>query len=151
MIPAMLRSKNLAAAAVFAGIAAGAAAAHASDAMKAVVSSYLEIHAQLAADKIDGVPPAADRIVAEAGELPATERTAIVSAARAVRAASDLSTARERFGPLSDAVIAAARKEGWNDLGVKLGYCPMLKRSWLQKEEKEIRNPYGMLTCGVLK
>lgn len=148
---AILRLRNLAAAAAFAVMAATPAASHASDAMKAVVSSYLEIHAQLAADKIDGVPSAADRIVTEAGGLPETERTAIVTAARALRTAGDLDTARERFGPLSDAVIAAARKEGWKDLGVRLGYCPMLKRSWLQKEEKEIRNPYGMLTCGVLK
>ena len=43
-------------AAVAAGlcIVAGAHVVQASDAMKAIVGSYLEIHAQLAADKIDG-------------------------------------------------------------------------------------------------
>jgi hypothetical protein len=52
---------------------------------------------------------------------------------------------------LSDAVIAAAKAEGWKDLpGMKVAYCPMAKRSWIQKEDA-IRNPYygkSMLTCG---
>jgi hypothetical protein len=51
-------------------------------------------------------------------------------------------------------VIAAAKAEGWSDLGdVKLTYCPMVKASWLQKEDK-IRNPYygsTMLECGQFK
>ena len=47
-----------------------------------------------------------------------------------------------RSDRLSDAVVAAAKAEGWKDLGdVKLAYCPMVKQSWLQKDEK-IRNPY---------
>jgi hypothetical protein len=36
---------------------------------------------------------------------------------------------------------------------VKLAYCPMVRGSWLQKDET-IRNPYygkGMLTCGEFK
>jgi hypothetical protein len=55
---------------------------------------------------------------------------------------------------LSDAVIAAAKADGWKDLdGLELAYCPMVKRSWLQKGT-EIRNPYygsAMLGCGVIQ
>jgi Cu(I)/Ag(I) efflux system membrane fusion protein len=78
----------------------------------------------------------------------------MAKAAKAVAAATDIKAAREAFGPLSDAVIAAAKAEGWKDLSdVKLAYCPMVKQSWLQKEEK-IHNPYygtAMATCGEFK
>ena len=131
-------------------VTASAAAVRASEPLKNVVSSYLEIHALLAADKIDGVPGAAGRIATAAAELP-SNGTAIASAAKSVQEAKDVKSARDRFSALSDAVISAAKAEGWKDLSdVNLGYCPMLKRSWLQKG-KDVRNPYGMLTCGVIK
>ncbi len=61
---------------------------------------------------------------------------------RALEAASDLEAAREAFGPLTDAVMAAGKAEGWKDVeGVRLAFCPMVKQSWLQKDE-QIRNPY---------
>ena len=129
---------------------ASAATVRASEPLKNVVSAYLEIHAQLASDTIDGVPAAADRIATQAAAL-AAGGPAIAGAARDLAQAKDVKAARDRFSALSDAVIAAARAEGWKDLSdVKLGYCPMLKRSWLQKD-KDVRNPYGMLTCGVIK
>ncbi len=122
----------------------------ASEPLKDIVSSYLEIHARLASDTIDGVAAAAERIAGQAAKLPA-DGAAIAHAARALKDAKDVKDARDRFSALSDAVIAQAKAEGWKDLSdVKLGYCPMLKRSWLQKEDN-VRNPYGMLTCGVLK
>ena len=61
----------------------GSAALRASDALKAIVGSYLEIHAQLATDKLDGVKapaPRSDR-AAEMGEKGA----AIAKAAKTVR------------------------------------------------------------------
>jgi Cu(I)/Ag(I) efflux system membrane fusion protein len=125
----------------------------ASDAMKAIVGSYLEIHAQLAADKVNALKTPADAIVAKASEMGAGG-AAMAAAAKTVGGATDLKTAREAFGALSDAVIAAAKAEGWKDLSdVKLAYCPMVNRSWMQKGEK-IRNPYygaGMLECGEFK
>jgi hypothetical protein len=136
--------------AVFVLTVAAAATARGSEPLTAVVSSYLEIHAQLAADKIEGLPAAAERIASQAAQLP-SGGAAVVSAAKSLQQATDVKTARDRFSALSDAVIAAAKAEGWKDLAdVKLGYCPMLKRSWLQKD-KDVRNPYGMLTCGVIK
>ena len=78
----------------------------------------------------------------------------MAKAAKAVGESTDIKVAREAFGALSDAVIAAAKAEGWKDLGdTKLAFCPMVKRAWLQKEEK-IRNPYfgsTMLECGEFK
>lgn len=131
---------------------AGAAALRASDAVKAIVESYLEIHARLAADKLDGVKAPAASIVRTAGAM-GQSGAAIAKAAKAVEDAADLKTAREAFGPLSEAVIAAAQAEGLQGLGVKQAFCPMVKRSWLQKEDK-IRNPYygsAMLECGEIR
>jgi len=126
---------------------------HASDAMKAIVGSYLEIQGRLAADKLEGIKPAARAIGEEAARM-ATEGAAIVKAAKALEAAADLKTAREAFGGLSDAVIAAGTAAGWKDIpDLRVAYCPMIRKSWIQKDDA-IRNPYygtGMLTCGEIK
>src|SRR5262245_54698291 len=126
---------------VLAGLCLATASYAASDAMKAIVGSYLEIQAQLSSDKIEGVKSSATALATRAegmGEAGAP----MVKAAKAIAAAPDLKAAREAFGPLSDAVIAAGKAEGWKDLSdVKLAYCPMVKQSWLQKGEK-INNPY---------
>jgi Protein of unknown function (DUF3347) len=125
----------------------------ASDAMKAIADSYLQIQSQLVNDKMDAVKPAAQAIVDQAARMGEAGHE-IEKAARTIALASDLKAAREAFGPLSDAVIAAAKAEGWKDLsGLKVAYCPMAKRSWLQKEDS-IRNPYygtAMSTCGEFK
>jgi hypothetical protein len=129
--------------------------AGASEPLKAIIASYLEIHAQLSADKIDGVKSSAAAIAKQAQAM-GDKGAAIGTAAAAVGAASDLKTAREAFGPLSDAVVAAARAEGpdtLKELSVKLAFCPMVNRSWVQKEDK-VRNPYygsAMLECGEIK
>ena len=71
-----------------------------------------------------------------------TEGAAIVKAAKAMEDAADLKTAREAFGALSDAVIAAGTAEGWKDIpDLRVAYCPMVKKSWLQKDDV-IKNPY---------
>jgi len=125
----------------------------ASESTKAIVASYLDIHAALSSDKVDGVKPAAETIAREAARMGAAG-DAIQKAAKALGSAADLEAARTAFGPLSDAVIAAARADGWKDLpSLKIGYCPMVKQSWIQKDGT-VRNPYygsTMLTCGELK
>ncbi len=134
-------------------IVAGASALQASDAMKAIVGSYLEIHAQLATDKIDSIKAPATALAARAAGL-GKEGAAMAKAARTVADAPDLKAARDAFGALSDAVVAAAKAEGWKDVGeVKLVFCPMARGQWLQKEDN-IRNPYygsAMLDCGEFK
>jgi Cu(I)/Ag(I) efflux system membrane fusion protein len=125
----------------------------ASEPTKAIVASYLHIHAALSSDKVDGVKAAAEAIGKEAARMGAAG-DAIQKAAKAVASAGNLEAVRTAFGPLSDAVIAAARADGWKDLpSLKLGYCPMVKQSWIQKDGK-VSNPYygsAMLTCGELK
>jgi len=125
----------------------------ASDAMKAIVGSYLEIQGRLTVDKLDGIKPAAQAIGEQAARM-GPQGTAILKAAKSMEAAADLKTAREAFGGLSDAVIAAGTAEGWKDVpDLRVAYCPMIKKSWIQKDDA-IRNPYygtGMLTCGEIK
>ena len=137
-------------AAAFAIVSSGA---EASEILKAVVAPYLEVQAQLAADKVDGIKASAAAISTAASSL-GKPGEAMVEAAKALEQAADLEAAREAFGPLSDAVIAAAKAEGWTGLDdVKVAFCPMVNRSWLQKGEK-IRNPFygsAMLTCGEIK
>jgi len=142
--------KNFVFCALVIAVAAGATMPRAAEGLKEVVGSYLEIQAQLATDKFEGVKPAATALAARADAM-GEAGAAIAKAAKTVAAAADLKAARDSFGPLTDAVVAAAKADGWKDLGdVKLAYCPMVKRSWLQKED-QIRNPYyggAMLTCG---
>ena len=127
----------------------------ASEPLKAIIASYLEIHGKLVTDKTDGIKPPAEAIQKQAAAMGASG-TAIAKAAAAVVASTDLKTAREAFGGLSDAVIAAARADGpatMKELNAKVAFCPMVNRSWVQTDEK-IRNPYYgslMLECGEFK
>jgi hypothetical protein len=56
---------------------------------------------------------------------------------------------------LSDAVIALVQTDGFTEAAadLRLAYCPMAKRSWLQRDDR-LRNPYygsAMLSCGEFK
>lgn len=132
---------------------ATAPVAQASETTKAIVASYLEIHMALAADKIDGVKPAAAAIAKQAEAL-GEKGEKLIKAARAVESAGNIKAARNAFGNLSAEVIAAAKTDEWKDLpDVKLAYCPMVNKSWLQKGD-DVKNPYygsSMLTCGEFK
>lgn len=126
---------------------------HASDSLRSIVESYVAIQVQLAADKIDDVKGPARSITAQAATM-GKEGEDIARAANSLHSATDLKSARDAFGALTDAVMAAGKAQGWKGVeGVRLAFCPMVKRSWLQKEE-QIRNPYygsGMLSCGEFK
>ena len=122
----------------------------ASESVKSIVNSYLEAHAALAADKVEGVKAPAAAMAAEAEKM-GPSGAAILKQARALEQAKDLNAAREAFNPLSESVIAAAKAANVGD--VKVAYCPMAKGSWLQKDST-IKNPYygaQMLTCGEFK
>jgi hypothetical protein len=124
-----------------------------SGATKAVVAAYLDIQAQLAGDTMETVQARARTIGEQAGQM--GEPGAPLAAASAeLEKAGDLKAAREAFARLSDAVIAAAKAGGWTNVkDLKLGYCPMVKRSWLQASAT-VQNPYygkAMATCGELK
>jgi HPt (histidine-containing phosphotransfer) domain-containing protein len=138
---------------VVAATAIGARASASSEAMKSIVAAYLEIQTQLVADKTDTVKTEAHTIGAQASAMGAAG-SAIAGAAADVEKAADLKAAREAFGPLSDAVIDAAKKDGWTDVStLKLAYCPMVKRSWLQSGGN-VQNPYvgkSMSSCGEFR
>jgi len=125
----------------------------ASESLKSIVASYLTIQSQLAADKMDEIKVPARAIAAQATKM-GSAGADMAKAATSLENAADLQSARDAFGALTDAVMAAGKAEGWKDVeGVRLAFCPMAKRSWLQKEE-QIRNPYygkSMATCGEFK
>ena len=130
------------------GVMAGLQAQESGD-LTVILNSYLAIHDQLANDKIDGVKAPAEKILAEANKL-GERGTSLAQAAKAMTDPADLEGARKAFGPLSDAVIAATQNTRGD---VKVAFCPMVNRSWLQKEST-IRNPYygaTMLTCGEFR
>jgi Protein of unknown function (DUF3347) len=130
--------------------AAGAVELRASEQMKAVVAAYLKIQTELVADKTDTIKAQAHTIGEQAAKM-GQPGAAIAAAAADLEKAADIQAARAAFGPLSEAVVAAARADGWTDVSsLKLVYCPMVKRSWLQEGDK-IQNPYfgqAMPGCG---
>ena len=130
------------------------AAPHSTEATRALVKSYLEVQTALAEDRFDDVKGPARSIASQAAALGAGGAE-LAKAATAFVNAADLAAARTAFGPLSDAVIARVRAEGSSEVAsqLKLAYCPMARKSWLQSGE-QVRNPYygtKMLTCGELK
>ena len=140
-------TKTMAVAAVVFVLTGGSAAAELS---ADIAAPYLHIQTTLAADSIDGVADAANAIVKAAGAL-GDDGTGIVTAARAVAHADDLTKARATFGLLSDALIKHARDAGLGEL--RVAFCPMARKSWIQADG-EIANPYhgsAMLTCGSFR
>jgi Cu(I)/Ag(I) efflux system membrane fusion protein len=130
-----------------------AAPALAAEPLGAVVDAYLRIQRALADDALEPVKPAAEAIAAKAGALGEAGR-GLQQAAGALARARDLAGAREAFGTLSDALLAYARSARVSlGEGVRIAYCPMVDKSWVQKG-RTIANPYGgrsMQTCGEFK
>ena len=136
----------LASALVLVALAAPASAALADD----LAQPYLHIQLALANDSMEGVTDAAETIAAEAAKMGNAAKR-IGTAATALAGAQDIKTARAAFGPLSNALITYGEEVGFDDL--KVAYCPMARKSWVQANG-EIRNPfYGsmMLNCGEFK
>jgi hypothetical protein len=149
-----MRTVKVAVAVAVLGLVMGVGARlDASAPMKAIVTSYLDIQAQLAADRTDTVKAQAKAIGEQAAKLE-KGGSAILAAAADVEKAADIKAARDAFGPLSDAVVAAAKADGWADVsGLKLAYCPMVKHAWLQSTDT-LQNPYfgkAMSTCGEFR
>ena len=130
-----------------------AGSALAADLPAALVDPYLRVQTALAADKIDGLKADAGQIVRAAGSLGAQAK-AIVDAARQLESAADVTKARDAFGNLSDAIVAYLQASGSTPgSDVKVAFCPMAAKPWLQKGTA-IRNPYygkSMLECGEIK
>jgi protein SCO1 len=120
--------------------------------LKPIVDPYLRIQLALNADSLGDSRNDARSIAAEAGTLGPGGAT-IDAASREFAKAADLKTARTAFARLGDAIMAYAKVTGAGiDDDVKIAYCPMVQKYWLQRGET-IRNPYygkKMSDCGRL-
>ena len=124
-----------------------------SDVPRSLVDPYLKIQLALADDSIEGVKANAGNIATAATALGAPAMK-IDTAALQLAAAADLDDARTKFGALSEAVdtYASGLKLKMPE-GVRVAYCPMAQKPWLQ-EGSAINNPYygkSMQTCGSFR
>jgi protein SCO1 len=115
----------------------------------AILDPYLRIQRALNVDAVDGIEEHAREIAIAARDLGAPADS-IRTAATAI-GGSDITADRAAFARLSDAVISYA-KQHTATLGadVRVAYCPMLRKHWVQRGET-IQNPYGgrrMPDCG---
>lgn len=111
-----------------------------------LVKQYVPISEALAGDDLAKAREAAVAFAEQAEQEGAPE---LVSAARSVAAAENLSAARAAFKSLSEGVITKAK----GAKGVVVMTCPMAKGDWVQTDEN-VRNPYYgkmMLRCGMVK
>jgi hypothetical protein len=118
-----------------------------------VVDPYLSVDAALASDQVDGLQARAAEIGSAARAL-GPSAVAIDKAAAQLGSAADLADARTRFGVLSLAIDAYMTDQHLAPpTGVRVAFCPMAMRPWLQKDGT-LRNPYygsQMLTCGSFR
>jgi protein SCO1/2 len=133
---------------------AGATARHATAAasLTSIVDPYLRIQRTLNGDSMTDVSNAARTIASEAAKL-GEGGAAMQAAAVELRAAADVKASRAAFARLGDAIMIRA-KDTRAAIGddVRIAYCPMAQRYWLQRGET-IQNPfYGqkMSDCGRL-
>ena len=125
----------------------------AADTTSSMIDRAVAIQVSLSHDKMDGVSANATGIATDAESLgkPAEK---IVAGAMALQKAKKIDEAREAFGRMSEALVAyldAQKQKPGN--GVRVAYCPMVRKPWLQKDGP-IQNPYygaSMLTCGSFK
>ena len=120
---------------------------------QAIIEPYLTIQAALARDSIDEVKAGAGNVATAATSLGAPAMR-IDTAAVQLASAADLADAREKFGTLSDAIVTYM--DGLHITppdGVRIAFCPMAKKPWLQ-QGSTLANPYygsTMPTCGSFR
>jgi len=148
--PAIAALKRCATFVFFLGVVPALVAATPVDTM---IERAVAIQVSLSHDKMDGVSANATGIATDAGSL-GKPGEKIVAGAMALQKAKKIDEAREAFGRMSEALVAyleAQKQKPGN--GVRVAYCPMVRKPWLQKDGA-IQNPYygaSMLTCGSFK
>ena len=146
------QSASAPAAAASSGAAIGRAVPRPAD-VNALLEAYLRIQEALAGDRLDGVKESALAIANATAKI-GSQAAAVKVGVNPFAQAADLSAAREAFGGLSEAMIAFVRGgDGTLPDGVNGAYCPMARKSWLQRGDA-IRNPYygkAMAGCGEIK
>jgi hypothetical protein len=119
---------------------------------KPIFDHYLKIQADLANDSLTDVAENASAIT-KAIQIDAKIMPADVGTqAEALAKATDLSSARAAFKPLSDDLIKYLADHQAKGVYVHV-YCPMARASWLQGDNT-VKNPYfgsAMSGCGVIQ
>jgi hypothetical protein len=123
-----------------------------------IVDPYLEIQSALADDSTENIRANAGNIATAATALGAPamkiDTAALQLSAAAEAAEPDIKTIRERFGVLSDAIDAyMTGLKLTPPEGVRVAFCPMVKKPWMQKGDT-LANPYygkEMPTCGSFR
>jgi len=123
-----------------------------------IIEPYLAIEDALADDRTDNIKANAGNIATAATALGAPamkiDTAALQLSAAAEAAEPDIEKIRERFGVLSEAIdtymtgLKLTPPEG-----VRVAYCPMAKKPWLQRGDA-LANPYygkDMPTCGSFR
>jgi Cu(I)/Ag(I) efflux system membrane fusion protein len=124
-------------------------------ALTPMFENYLALQAALAGDNLQDAVNAAKKMQTSIPEKAKDEKmseqlSSISLLAKNIGAAKDLEQARKTFGEMSVLMIALKSESG---LSVSEYFCPMLKKSWLQKGDK-VQNPYfgkQMSGCGEKK
>ena len=120
---------------------------------RAVIDPYLKIQSALADDSMDGVKANAGNVATAASSLGAPAMK-IDTAAVQLASATDIDDARQKFAALSEAIdtyMTGLKLKAPE--GVKVAFCPMVQKPWLQADAT-INNPYygkSMQTCGSFR
>src|SRR5258708_23852194 len=119
-----------------------------------VYDNYIQVHAALAQDSLEGVSKATTAMVkAIQGDSMKMLPQKVTQQAEALLKATNLETARAAFKPLSESLIHYLKEQKVPAGSYHEVYCPMAKASWLQTD-KTVMNPYmgkAMIHCGELK
>jgi hypothetical protein len=133
-----------------AGSATGTAGTRRAADVTPIVGPYLRIQRALNADSLEGIGGAARAIASAAAKL-GPNASALAAAAGRFRQARSLKVARAAMGTLGDSLMNyAAESNASIGENVRVGYCPMLQKYWLQVGAT-VQNPfYGkrMSDCG---
>jgi len=144
-----IEKQTAAARAAAADRSAPAAAVSAAN-LSALMDPYLWMQRALNLGTADGVRERAREIATQAKAL-GQDAEAIRLAATAIDRPLAIAAVRTAFGTLGDAIIAYAKdRHATLGAGVKVAYCPMVRKYWLQRGET-IQNPYygqRMSDCG---
>jgi hypothetical protein len=120
-----------------------------------IMDPYLEIESALADDRTDNIKANAGNIATAATALGAPamkiDTAALQLSAAAEAPTPDIQSLRDKFGVLSEAIDTyMTGLKITPPAGVKVAFCPMVNKPWLQKGDT-LANPYygkDMSTCG---
>lgn len=122
--------------------------------VNSVYDHYLKIQSELVKDSLKGV---SENATAISKTVKSDDKKALPSEvateADALAKATDVSSAREAFKPLSKSLIKYLADNKIHSDSFTEVYCSMADASWLQTES-EVHNPYlgkSMPTCGEVK